>query len=206
MSDRITRWVAPHTNRWFEAGAHCSNPVPGDVIIVRHPTFIASMIAFGQWLLSFFEPELRNKYTWGNHTALIVMSDGTQHAHNSMVTFPKGVFLVSEMGMWGHGHRLLSDYQSRLYCVVHFDVPQEDINRVLAADEAFRSIDYGFVQYPFLIMNIFTGLPISISFGTAMFCSEEVTMLGMNIYWISDRAPSDVFPAHISLWVDAEHK
>ena len=205
MKTDIDLWVAPHTIRWYETGEHCSDPKIGDIIIVRHRTFLATIIAFAQWLLSLIHHEFKG-YTWGDHVAVIIQASGQEFARNTVVTFAPGTWIVSEMGPRGHEHRALSAYQSKLYCVVHFDVPAVDHQKVVNADYAFNDIDYGFIQYPFLAINAFTGLPISVSFGSSMVCSCEVTIIGMNIYWIPNVQPSGVFPMHISYWVGASRK
>jgi hypothetical protein len=55
--------------RWFPAGKHCNDALPGDIILVRHAGFIPWCIRFGQRMR--FHGAKR-PFTWCNHAAVIV--------------------------------------------------------------------------------------------------------------------------------------
>ena len=161
------------------------------MLLVDRGTWPAWAIQGGQWLLAHL-PVVGAKYlqgfTWLNHVAII--REDTP-----------GVFTVSEMGMHGHQIRDLEHYLDHTYCVVDFEVPNREL--VLAADTRFHGIDYGFIQYPFLIINGLTGAKIAASYGSSMICSTHVTMICENVYFSPDRQAAAVIPAHIAYWVDA---
>jgi hypothetical protein len=193
VTQRLTQWTAPHSIRWYGPGQRCTNPTAGDLILVDHGTDVSLGIKSGEWLIAhlpvFGEPELR-PYTWLDHCA-VIRED------------VPGVFTVSEMGPSGHKLRPLETYQDRLYAVINFEVSSEGRGLVLAADQRFHDVDYGFIQYPFLVVNGLTGARIAASYGSSMICSTHVTMVSQNIYFSPDRQASAVIPSHIAMWVGA---
>ncbi len=196
-SHRIIPWTAPHTVRWYGPGEHCTDPVPGDLILVSHGTGIGRAITIGEWVLAHLtEPELKS-FTWLDHVALI-----RERRENDPVR-GNGEFVVSEMGPAGHEYRLLNEYQAHLYAVVHFDVDDDARQTVLDADDRCGFITYGWLQYPALFVGGLTGMKAGFSLGTAMICSTEVTMCAQNVYLFPDRPAAAVTPAHIACWVGA---
>jgi hypothetical protein len=195
LTERLQRWTAPCSIRWYGPGQHCTNPTADDLILVDHGTDVSWAIRRGQWLIAHLplvgEPELK-PYTWLDHTAVIREDQ-------------YGDFTVSEMGPRGHEIRGLKHYQDKLYAVVNFEVSSDARGLVLAADKRFHQVRYGFEQYPFLVVNGLTGAKIAASYGSSMICSTHVTMISENIYFTPDRQANSVIPSHIAYWTGARH-
>ena len=183
-------WCAPVSLRWYEAGEHCADPIPGDVILVDHLTLLAKAISGGETIESHLWRKDLKGFTWLDHCGIIRNDSGE--------------FMVSEMGPRGHELRPLIDYQARLYCVAHFDVTDDERNLVLASDADLVGIDYGWVQYLALIANGLSGTNISLALGDAIICSTAVARCAENIYFVFDRPAEDLIPSDIAKMVGAQ--
>lgn len=211
MSGRLIQWVAPSSIRWYEEGEHCLNPVAGDMIIVNHGTFDARAIEFGEKAMALLTEKELQGFTWCDHVAWIregkdslrFVPDDWRHSFGAPANVPK--FIVSELGPRGHEYRTLFDYVDRLYCVVHFDVPELSRQRVLDNDDCCATIKYGWLEYPSLIVDGATGAHFLGGYGNTMICSTEVTLCGSGLYWFADRQASGMTPAHNALMVGARH-
>jgi hypothetical protein len=100
---------------------------------------------------------------------------------------------------------MLRRYQDRLYCVVHFDVSDEDRALVIDADARFDDVHYGFLQYLPLMINGLTNAKFAASYGDSMICSTHVAWCCKNVYFTLDRQDNAVMPAHIAKIIGAAH-
>ncbi len=179
--------VPPFSLRWFEAGEHCDDAQPGDILLINHGTPVSEAIDLGQKALSITEPDLL-PFTWCTHDA-----------------FSRGDGLLSEMGFRGYERRQLLDYKHHLYAVGHFDVSDEARARALGYDDAMAGIDYGWAEYLPLILDGLTGAKFEGSWGNAVICSTHLTLVLMALGLFPDRLPGSVVPARTALWLGARH-
>jgi hypothetical protein len=188
--DELALTVPPHSVRWFEKGEHCADAVDGDLLLVRHHTLLADAISAGQEALLLTQPDLEG-FTWNDHCAII-------RGHDSSLRT-----MVSEMGPRGYERRPLFDYQAELYAVVHFDVSTMQRETACLFDAACASVDYGWLEYLDLIVDGVTNAKFAGSWGDAIICSTHCALVLMGLGLFPDREPSNVIPAHFSLWTGA---
>jgi hypothetical protein len=189
LSHPLGLLVPPHSRRWFPEGVHCTNPVDGDVILVRHVGDVATGISVGERLLAISQRELRD-YTWLDHTAIIRLVDGK--------------WMVSEFGPRGWEIRDLEDYVDRLYCVVHFDVSDEARANILDFDTSCHDSTYGWWQYLPIVVDGLTGLKFIGGWGDTMICSTHVTYCMMGAGFFPAIQPGSITPSHLALWFGAK--
>jgi hypothetical protein len=201
---QLTLWVAPHSRRWYPEGAHCTDALDADIILVRHVTHLATGISVGQSIIATLDERELEGFTWNDHVAFIRRARGGERFYQGETRSTAGRLIVSEMGPRGHEYRPLEDYVDKLYCVVTFDVAEEIRLRVGGADDRCRHVRYGFLQYPPIALNGLTGAHVDLSYGSSMICSTEVTICALNLYVFPDRPPVAVLPAHWSLWTGAK--
>jgi hypothetical protein len=161
----------------------------GDIILVRHKTLMAEGIVTAQEALTLTEPELK-EHTWCDHSAFIRYQN--QQAW------------VSEIGPRGYERRDLYSYVDKLYCVINLTCAPVQRNTALLYDQSCEDLDYGYAEYFPLVLDGLTWAKFSGSWGDAIICSTQVTLLGMAMGLFPDREPTGVAPAHISLWFDAK--
>lgn len=186
----MAQWVAPHSIRWYGPGEHCSDPQDGDLFIVDHGTVLSRALILAARLFARLHPSLR-PFAWCDHVAWLRNVNG--------------VFFVSEMGPSGHKQRSLEHYQPRLYCVVSFDVPDEDRQRVCRADDRCSAVEYGWSNYVAQGFDGVTGLRVAGAAGDSMDCSAEVALCGWNVYWTLSRNPLACSPWDIAQAVGAKY-
>lgn len=203
MTD-IKPWCAPCSIRFYPEGKHCTNPRNGDVLLVNHGTFLAKCITAGELIIADWSQKELKGYTWLDHCALIIMAQGKEVLSDGTIA-TTGEWLVSELGPRGHELRTLRDYQDRLYCVVDFEVSVWEREQVISSDRRLWGIEYGFIQYPFLMLNGLTGAKIAASYGDSMICSTALTWACQNVYFTPDRQASSMIPSHIAKLVGAKH-
>ena len=185
----IETWCAPTSVRWYPEGEHCDDPIAGDIILVNHGTSLAWAISSGQTLASHLWRRDLKGYTWLDHCGIIRGGvDG---------------FIVSEMGPRGHEFRSLAHYQDRLYAIANFAVGDLSRARVLASDTRLHGIEYGFIQYPSLVINGLTSAAIAASYGESMICSTHVAWCAKNEYFTLDRQDNAAIPADIAKIIGA---
>ena len=181
--------VPEHTIRWYGVGETCTDPVNGDIMLVKHKTLMGDAIAEAQKVLVITEPELKG-YTWNNHSAFIRWQDSRP--------------FVSEMGPKGYERRPLLGYEHELYCIINLQCAPAQRNQSLLSDQACEGLDYGWLEYLPFVLDGLTWAKFSASWGDAIICSTYVTLLAMAMGLFPDREPNGVAPCHLSLWFDAK--
>jgi hypothetical protein len=192
MSNHLMELVLPpFTVTWFPSGEEIVGAVDADLLLVDHGDLIDDTIRVAQWALSITETELRG-YTWCAHTAIVRGEiDGVQ--------------AVSEMGLRGHERRPLANYKHRLVALVHFDVSPDQRATAVAYDVACETLEYGYEQYPVFVLDDLTGAKLACSWGDALICSTQDTMVLMGLGLFPDRPPAMVVPARMALWFGAKY-
>ena len=181
--------VPPCTIQWYPPGYHCIDSVDGDIFLIDHGTLVDDVIRLGQEALTITEPELKG-YTWCEHTA-------TRRGYID------GEDALSEMGWKGYERRILANYAHRLYAKVHFEVDDVLRANAVANDVSCEGLEYGWEEYPPLVLDGLTGAQLACTFGDAIICSTKETLVMMGLGLMPDRLPSMVVPARIAYWVGA---
>jgi uncharacterized protein YycO len=130
-------------------------PKPGDFILTHGDEWTSKLIRFGQ---SLRYRGAAAKYTYWNHTALVVDSAGA---------------LVEALGT-GVAKRSIHDYDPTQYTVVRIDASDED--RLEAATFATTSIgaEYGWLTIASLGLSLLTGGKFAFAFDGQLICSGLV--------------------------------
>ena len=192
MSSRLAVRVPAFSIRWYASGEHCSDPSPGDWILVDHGTDVDRAVGIGEWLTAHLSDRALLPFVWCRHAGLV-------YSTSDPITGP----IVSEMGPGGHERRALRSYRARLYAVVHFEMADVQREAVLAVDDACAGIGYGWLQYLPLTIDGLTGAAFSGSWGNTMICSTLVAFCSIAGGFVPDRAADRVIPAHLARYVDA---
>ena len=179
--------VPKHTIRWYQTNEECTDPVEGDLLLIRHTGLLPTLIRTGERVMALSDHGLE-PYCWTNHAAI--------------VTYRNGVPMVSEMA--GRGNQIvpISTYTHALYAVVNFNITAAQRNAVSAATARCEGIQYGWYQYPFLALDAFH-LHISGGSSERMICSTMATMVQMEGGLWPDRQPLGISPAHLARIVGA---
>jgi hypothetical protein len=175
--------------RWFDEGQHCTDPVDGDIILVRHVGDLATGIAIGESVLAHTTQKELLGYTWLDHSAIIRLIDG--------------VWMVSEFGPRGWELRDLEDYADKMYCVVHVRMTAAQRDVVLDFDDSCHDATYGWIQYVPIVIDGLTGLKFIGGWGNTMICSTHVCYCYMGGGFFPAFQPQRVIPAHLALWFGA---
>jgi hypothetical protein len=189
MNEDFQLVIPPLTVRFFERGQHCENPKDTDIILVDHGTIASTLIEDAEKIATIREPAL-DGYTWCGHAGVIRTSDAI-------------VPMISEMGFWGYERRPLESYRARLYAVVSFDI--DDTQRRAAAqfDNAMSGADYGWFEYPAIIVDDATGLQLDASWSDHVICSTHVMMVQAAAGFLGTRLAVRTEPMRLAMWCGA---
>ena len=166
------------------------NAVPGHEILVKHKTIFADAISVGQDTMVLTHPELQG-FTWLDHCAFVRPTSN-------------GQTMVAEMGPRGYERRPLLDYVAEEYCVVHYEVSDEQRTAAVNFDNSCSSVDYGWLEYIGDILDGISGLKFVGSWGDNIICSTHLTMVTMALGFMPALMPNAVIPAHRALWLGAK--
>jgi hypothetical protein len=167
------------TVRWFPAGTHCSDAVPGDLVLVRDKGWIASGIRWAQTLR--YHGALK-KYAWTNHAMICVSADQI-------------------VQMAGHGGILssLTDYQAENYAVVHIEGSTGD-ERALTVEfaKSFEGIGYGFFTIAGILLGLVFRSTLVLASGKRWICSAMACVCLFPQGLFIDRSPTTCMPADLA--------
>jgi hypothetical protein len=186
-SDQLQLRVPPHIVRYFDKDERCEDAVDGDIVVIRHDTIFAKVIAEAQKLENKLHHNL-DGFTEYDHTAFVRGKD------------ENGRIMLSEMGPRGYERRQIWDYDHLFYAVIHYEVSDELRTNGVLNDIACSNVDYGWSQYIGDVIDGIDNGKFSITFGDAIVCSCHVTLCAMAMGLMPDRPPSDVIPALIAKW------
>lgn len=128
---------------------------PGDFILTHGKAWTSRLIRVGQRLR--FVGESR-KYTFWNHTALIVNDEGD---------------LVEALGA-GVQRRNISVYQATEYQLVRIEASVEDRRQMVAFAETCVDLKYGYAVIASIAFSLLTGTKLSFGFEGQYICSGLV--------------------------------
>lgn len=191
MSDHFALVIPPHSVRFYGKGEHCTDPKDADIILVDHGTIASTLIEDAEKIVALREPEL-DGFTWCGHAGIIRTSLGSTP-------------IVSEMGFRGYERAILETYRHRLYAVVSFSA--EASQRIAAAnfDDAMKDADYGWFEYPAIILDDVTGLQLDASWSDHVICSTHVMMVEAAMGFFGSRLAVRTEPMRIAMWCGATH-
>lgn len=154
-------------------------PRPGDFILTHGDEWTSRLIRFGQ---SLRYRGTSAKYTYWNHTALVVDGAGT---------------IVEALGA-GVAKRSIHDYDPTQYTVVRIDASDED--RLEAATFATSSIGahYGWVTIVSLGLSLLTGGKFAFAIDGQLICSGLVARALERTTAIFKHDPARIMPAELA--------
>ena len=160
-------------------------PQPGDFILTHGDEWTSKLIRFGQ---SLRYRGASAKYTYWNHTALVVDRTGT---------------IVEALGT-GVAKRSIHDYDPTQYTVVRIDASDED--RLEAATFATSSIgsEYGWLTIVSLGLSLLTGGKFAFAFDGQLICSGLVARALERTTAIFKHDPARIMPAELAEIYDAQ--
>jgi uncharacterized protein YycO len=166
-----------HTGDTVAVGADA--PRSGDFILTHGDEWTSRLIRFGQ---SLRYRGTTAKYTYWNHTALIVDSTGA---------------IVEALGT-GVAKRSIHDYDPTQYTVVRIDASDED--RLEAATFATSSVGahYGWVTIVSLAFSLLTGGKFAFAIDGQLICSGLVARSLERTTAIFKHDPARIMPAELA--------
>lgn len=169
----------------FPPGASPDVTVPGDFVLTHGDAWTSRMIRFGQSLRIHGHDR---KYTYWNHAAMIVGSDGA---------------IVEALGA-GVKAGNLSKYVGTTYHVVHIGATAPD--RVEAANYAQSQIGipYGFVTIVSIAFGLLTGAKFTFDFEGQHICSGLVARALERTEAIFNRSPEHIMPADLAKYYSVD--
>jgi hypothetical protein len=158
---------------------HPGAPRPGDFILTHGNEWTSKLIRFGQSLR--YRGALA-KYTYWNHTALIVDTKGA---------------IVEALGT-GVALRSIHDYEPTQYTVVRIDATEED--RLQAATFARSCVgsEYGWVSIVSIAISLLTGGGFAFAIDGQLICSGLVARSLERTTAIFKHDPARIMPAELA--------
>jgi uncharacterized protein YycO len=154
-------------------------PRPGDFILTHGSQWTSGLIRFGQ---SLRYRGARAKYTYWNHTALVVDDKGT---------------IVEALGT-GVAKRSIHDYDPAQYTVVRITASDED--RAEAAEFARCSVgaEYGWLSIVSIALSLVTGGKFAFAIDGQLICSGLVARALERTTAIFRHDPARIMPAELA--------
>lgn len=179
MKHQPFRPVRGATVEHFGPGAEPDVTVPGDFVLTHGDAWTSKMIRFGQALRIHGEDK---RYTYWNHAAMIVSSDGS---------------IVEALGAGVKpGH--LSQYKGTTYHIVHIDAAAPDRLQVASYAESQVNIPYGFLTIVSIAFGLITGAKFTFDFDGQHICSGLVARSLERTDAIFNRSPEHIMPADLA--------
>ena len=154
-------------------------PRPGDFILTHGDDWTSRLIRFGQ---SLRYRGASAKYTYWNHTALVVDGDGS---------------IVEALGT-GVAKRSIHDYDATQYTVVRIDASDEDRSEAAAFAVASVGAEYGFVTIVSIAFGLVTGGKFAFAVDGQLICSGLVARSLERTTAIFKHDPARIMPAALA--------
>jgi hypothetical protein len=154
-------------------------PRPGDFILTHGDDWTSQLIRFGQ---SLRYRGTSAKYTYWNHTALVVTDDGA---------------IVEALGT-GVARRSIHDYDGTQYTVVRIEASDEDRLEAAAFASASVGADYGFVTIASIALSLVTGGKFAFAVDGQLICSGLVARSLERTTAIFKHDPARIMPAELA--------
>jgi hypothetical protein len=160
-------------------------PRPGDFILTHGDQWTSSLIRFGQSLR--FRGE-KARYTYWNHTALIVDHAGT---------------IVEALGT-GVAIRSIHDYEPTQYTVVRIDASDEDRTEAATFARTCVGAQYGWLTIVSIAFSLVTGGGFSFAIDGQLICSGLVARSLERTTAIFKHDPARIMPAELAEIYDVD--
>jgi hypothetical protein len=160
-------------------GERDRHPHPGDFILSHGGEFFSRVIQIGQGLTFMGEDR---RFTYWNHSALIVSSDGG---------------LIEALGP-GVRRNTLTAYDDTQYTIVHIEASDEDRAQMVAFAEHWLGARYDWARIVSITISLLTGATLSFGFAGQHICSGLVARALERANKIFDQDPSHVMPADLA--------
>jgi hypothetical protein len=183
--------IPPFTIRWYDKGEHCTDPQSADLLLVDHGNVSSDIIEGAEHAATLRERALKG-YTWCGHAAIIRTDLGPTP-------------IVSEMGFKGYERCPLESYRARLYAVVNFTAVEAQRTAACAFDDAMKGADYGWLEYPAIVLDDLTGLKLDVSWADHLICSAATMIVGSALGFMGSRLATRTEPMRIAMWLGAQH-
>lgn len=154
-------------------------PRPGDFILTHGDEWTSRLIRFGQSL------RYRGgsaKYTYWNHTALVVDDDGA---------------IVEALGA-GVARRSIHDYDPTQYTVVRIDASDADRAETAAFARSTIGAPYGWITIASIAISLVTGGKFSFAIDGQLICSGLVARSLERTTLIFRHDPARIMPAELA--------
>jgi uncharacterized protein YycO len=162
-----------------QPGQRAADPQAGDFILTHGAEFFSRLIQLGQGLRY---TGADRPFTYWNHTALIVSSDGA---------------IVEALGP-GVRRNTLAAYDETQYTVVHVDASAEDRAEMVAFAEHWIGARYDWATIVSIVISLVTGAKFSFGFAGQLICSGLVARALERTTAIFEDEPSHVMPAGLA--------
>ena len=167
--------------RYFGPGEHCSDPRPGDLVLVRSPGWPAAVIRFGERL------RCRGRdrsFARVNHAATVL-----------------GRGIVQEMAGGGGQLTALASWRQQSYAVVHVTTATDEQRRAaVAAARWYVNVPYGWPSIVSDAVYVLSGLPIALAVGQSVVCSADASSAQRCLGLIPDKPDVAVLPSDLARW------
>lgn len=154
-------------------------PQPGDFILTHGDEWTSQLIRFGQ---SLRYRGARTKYTFWNHTALIVDGRGA---------------IVEALGT-GVAQRTIHDYDPTQYTVVRIDASDDDRAQAARFATSCVGASYGWVAIASIAFSLVTGGKFGFAIDGQLICSGLVARSLERTNAIFKHDPARIMPAELA--------
>jgi uncharacterized protein YycO len=177
VTDLEIPYAPPSTHRWFPAGEHCTDAMPGDLVLVRGGGYVDGVIRLGERLPA------AGQYAFVNHAAITLADDQ-----------------LSEQEAKGNKVVPLAKYQAVDYVVVQFQIGNEQRSAVVDLAKACSRDQYGWPSIVGITFDIITGARLSIGVGSRMICSTMAAYCLVAGGLRPDKDLDAVLPSDLMRW------
>jgi len=160
-------------------------PRPGDFILTHGDQWTSRLIRFGQSLRFRGDKE---KYTYWNHTALIVDHTGT---------------IVEALGT-GVAIRSIHDYEPTQYTVVRIEASDEDRTEAATFARTCVGAEYGWLTIVSIALSLLTGGGLAFAIDGQLICSGLVARSLERTTAIFKHDPARIMPAELAEIYDVD--
>lgn len=154
-------------------------PKPGDFILTHGDEWTSRLIRFGQSLR--FRGD-RAKYTYWNHTALLIDREG---------------MMVEALGT-GVAQRSIHDYEATQYTVVRIEASDEDRAEAARFATSCVGASYGWVTIASIAFSLVTGGKFAFAIDGQLMCSGLVARSLERTTAIFKHDPGRIMPAELA--------
>lgn len=178
--------IVPKTTvRYFGPGQHCSDPSPGDLVLVASPGLPAKIIRFGERLRC---RGAARPYARVNHAATVLC---------------RGI--VQEMAGGGGRLTALASWKSQHYAVVHvIDASPDQRQAAVKVARWYVNVPYGWPSIVSDAIYLLSGFPLALTIGQSVVCSADASGAQRCLGLIPGKPDIAVLPSDLAGWYDVK--